>query len=316
MKRFICFIVSLTILITLLSSCSADTTPTESHSGKGSDNELKIVTTIFPIYDWVKNITGKDNAVYLDENGIDLHSFEPTANDIIRLSDADIFIYIGGESDNWVENAVKAANNPDIVTVSLITVTGSLEEETVEGMETDDEDAAADEHIWLSLKKARAAVTAIADTLCTLDGTNAQAYKKNAEDYLAKLQSLDEKYAQTVKHSASKTVLFADRFPFRYMTEDYGINYFAAFPGCAAESEASFETMSFLINKTKELSLPCIIRLEESDGKIAETVSSETNAKIVTMNSCQSVTQKDVADGITYISVMEKNLKALTEALS
>lgn len=316
MKKFICFIVSLTMLLTLFSSCSADRSTNEQHSGTESDSGLKIVTTIFPIYDWVKNITGESNAVYLDENGIDLHSFEPTANDIIKLSDADIFIYIGGESDNWVENAVKSANNPDLTTLSLITVTGSLEEETVEGMETDDEDAAADEHIWLSLKKAIAAVTAITDALCTLDKTNAETYAKNAEDYIVKLQTLDDKYTEAVNGSANKTLLFADRFPFRYMAEDYGIDYFAAFPGCSAESEASFETMSFLINKTKELSLPCVIRLEGSDGKLAETVSKETNAKVVMMNSCQSVTKTDIAGGTTYLSVMEENLKVLTEALS
>lgn len=315
-KKIISVVLILCFAAVMFSSCDKTPADSENESVSTDDGGLKIVTTIFPIYDWVKNITGGGNVVYLDGNGIDLHSFEPTANDIVKLSDADMFIYIGGESDKWVDNAVKSADNSKLVTLSLIELTGSLEEETVEGMESDEEDTAADEHIWLSLKKAKTAVTSIADALCKADAKNADTYNANAKAYINKLSELDKEYEETVASSKNKTLLFADRFPFRYLTEDYGIGYYAAFPGCSAESEASFETMSFLINKTKELKLPCIIKIDGSDGKIADTVSEATDAKILTMNSCQSVTDKDIDGGMTYLSVMEENLNIIKEALS
>lgn len=310
------------MMITLFSSCT--TTPADNESATGdtdSKSGISIVTTIFPIYDWVKNITGSaENVIYFDENGIDLHSFEPTADNIITLSSADLFICIGGESDKWVDNAVKSAENENLRVLKLMKVTGVLEEETVEGMETDDHEEADaaeyDEHVWLSLKKAQTAVDSIADTLCEIDPENAENYRKNAADYISKLESLDSEYKSAIVSAKGNTLLFADRFPFRYLTEDYAIEYYAAFPGCSAESEASFETMAFLIEKTKELKLDDIIVLEGSDRKIASTVASETGARIVMLDSCQSVTKKDVADGKTYISVMEENLKVITEALS
>lgn len=316
MKKIICIFLTLALTAAVFASCAGPNGMKEPNSDKSDNGGLKIVTTIFPIYDWVKNITGQSDIVYLDENGIDLHSFEPTANDIIKLADADIFIYIGGESDKWVDGAVSSAKNTDLVTLSLLDAVGAVTEETIEGMDAHDEETAADEHIWLSLKKAEKAVKVITEVLCKADSEHTDVYQKNADAYTATLRSLDEKYASAVAASSLKTLLFADRFPFRYMTEDYNLRYFAAFPGCSAESEASFETVSFLINKTKELSLPCIIKLEGSDGKLAETLRSETNADVLTMNSCQSVKQNDITNGVTYISIMEENLKILTEALS
>lgn len=300
------------LIVTVFSSC----VKTEQ---KPDNGKITVVTTIFPVYDWTRNITGENcNVIYLDESGTDMHSFEPTANDILTLSDADVLIHIGGVSDEWVESAVKSANNPELVTLSLMSVTGVLEEEIVEGMEHDhDHDTTEyDEHIWLSLKKAQKAVSAIADTLAKADNANAGHYKENAENYNTKLSMLDGKYTDCVNSAKRKTLLFADRFPFRYLTEDYGIEYFAAFPGCSAESEASFETLTVLIEKTKELSLPCIITIENSNTKIADTISSETGTKILSLNSCQSVTKDDVDGGITYISAMENNLLIITEALN
>ena len=311
MKKVFIGILSLIIAIIMLSSC--EKIPVNADNDPG----LKIVTTIFPIYDWVKNITGDANAVsYLDESGIDLHSFEPTAKDILALSGADMFVYIGGASDEWAENAVKASQNPSLITVSLIEKTGALEEETVEGMEKDDDDGELDEHIWLSLKKAQKAVNAITEALCEADTANADKYRANADHYIEKLSQLDSRYTSAVSGAKRNTLLFADRFPFRYMTEDYGLEYFAAFPGCSAESEASFETMAFLIEKTKELSLPDIIVIDTSDGRIASAVSEDTGAGILTLNSCQSVTKSDIENGMTYLSAMEENLRILTEALN
>lgn len=297
--------------MTVFSSCGK--TETDIDNGKTT-----VVTTIFPVYDWTKNVAGENcNVIYLDESGTDMHSFEPTAKDILTLADADVFIHIGGVSDEWVGSAVDAAKNPELITLSLINITGVLEEEIVQGMEHDhDHDITKyDEHIWLSLKKAQKAVSAIADTLAKADSANAEQYKTNAESYNAKLNALDKKYTDCVNTAKRKTLLFADRFPFRYLTEDYGIEYFAAFPGCSAESEASFETLTFLIEKTKELSLPCILTIENSNSKIADTIGNETGTKILSLNSCQSVTKNDIDGGITYLSAMENNLQIITEAL-
>lgn len=302
------------LVATVFSAC--DKTEAKPDNGK-----VTIVTTIFPVYDWTKNVANENcNVIYLDESGTDMHSFEPTAKDILTLSEADVFIHIGGVSDEWVGSAIEAAKNPELITLSLINITGVLEEEIIDGMEHDHEHdhdiTQYDEHIWLSLKKAQKAVSAIADTLAKADSANAEQYKSNAEIYNTKLKALDGKYTDCVNTAKRKTLLFADRFPFRYLTEDYGIEYFAAFPGCSAESEASFDTMTFLIEKTRELSLPCILTIENSDSKIADTISNETGTKILSLNSCQSVTKDDIDGGITYLSAMENNLQIITEALN
>ncbi len=315
MKKLFLTILSLILILCSFSACSDNVTDIPEDDGR-----LTVVTTVFPVYDWTRNVSGdKCNVIYLDKSGADMHSFEPTASDIALLAKADVFIHIGGVSDKWVDSAIESAKNDSLEVLSLMTVTGVLEEETVEGMQTHKHEETDtdeyDEHIWLSLKKAQTAVDAICDTLCEADGENADIYKSNTTDYTNKLNELDGNYISLMSTAKRNTILVADRFPFRYLTEDYGIEYFAAFPGCSAESEASFETMTFLIEKTKELSLPCILVIEKSDGKLADTISRETEAKILTLGSCQSVTQADADNGLTYLSVMENNLTTLTEAL-
>ncbi len=315
MKKLISLFLSF-IIIFSFAACADNVTDIPEDNGSPV-----VITTVFSVYDWTRNITGdRCNVIYLDKSGADMHSFEPTASDIALLSKADIFIHIGGVSDKWVDSAVESAKNDSLAVLSLMTVTGVLEEETVEGMQTHDhEDKNTDEydeHIWLSLKKAQTSVDAICEALCKADNTNAETYKANATAYNKKLSELNKKFELLMSGAKRNTILVADRFPFRYLTEDYGIEYFAAFPGCSAESEASFETMTFLIEKTKELSLPCIFIIENSDGRLADTISRETGAKVLTLGSCQSVTQADAENGLTYLSVMENNLKTLTEALS
>ena len=314
MKKLISLFLSF-IIIFSFAACADNVTDIPEDDGK-----LTVVTTVFPVYDWTRNVTGDIcNVIYLDKSGADMHSFEPTASDIVLLAEADVFIHIGGVSDKWVDSAVESAKNDSLEVLSLMTVTGVLEEETVEGMQTHDhgekDTDEYDEHIWLSLKKAQTAVNAICYTLCKADSENAETYRSNAAAYTDKLSELDGRYTSLMSSAKRNTILVADRFPFRYLTEDYGIEYFAAFPGCSAESEASFETMTFLIEKTKELSLPCILVIEKSDGKLADTISRETGVKVLTLGSCQSVTQADADKGLTYLSVMENNLKTLTEAL-
>ena len=274
------------------------------------------------------------------DNGVDLHSYQPTAQDMIKISECDMFVYVGGESDEWVEDALKEAVNKDMVVVNLLEVLGDAvkAEEMVEGMQGedehehdhDDEDAdhdhehgdeeeeEKDEHVWLSLRNASAVCEALEKSLERIDAANADTYKKTLGAYKEKLAGLDEEYKKAVGTGSTDTVLFGDRFPFRYLVDDYDLNYYAAFVGCSAETEASFETVTFLAGKVDELSLKCILTIENNNQKIAKTISDNTkdkNQTILTMDSMQSVTSKDVKDGASYLKIMEQNLEVLKEAL-
>lgn len=303
------------------------------NSGAASGNgKIQIVTTIFPEYDWVMNVLGANPAdievTMLLDGSADLHSFQPTAADIMKISSCDMLVYVGGQSGTWIDDALKNATNKDMVVVNLMDTLGSSlkEEEVVEGMQGDEEDSADeehtgveyDEHIWLSLRNAAVLVNAISEALQKVDNTNASVYAGNAASYIEKLNSLDASYKAVADSASCKTVLFGDRFPFRYMTDDYGLSYYAAFVGCSAESEASFETITFLSKKVDELSLPVVLTIEGKDHKIAETIVANTKAKdqkILTMDSMQSVSKNDIANGTTYLSIMESNLEVLKEAL-
>ena len=332
-KRVFAVFFCLLLAAGILSGCgkaesSSISAPSASQSGS---KPLKIVTTIFPEYDWVREILGDkaDNAelTMLLDNGVDLHSYQPTADDIIKISDCDLFIYVGGESDGWVEDALKEATNKDMQVINLLDVLDEQvkEEEVVEGMEAEEEESEDedepeyDEHVWLSLKNAETLCNAITDALETIDPANKDAYAANAAAYLEKLAALDGEYLTVVDNAARKTVLFGDRFPFRYLVDDYGLSYYAAFVGCSAETEASFETISFLSGKVDELGLPCVLTIEGAQHKIAETIvqnTAEKNQSILTLDSMQSTTSTDVANGTTYLSTMESNLDVLKQALN
>ena len=344
---------------------AASTDGNASTSGDASDASMKIVTTIFPEYDWVKTLLGDkaENAdmTLLLDNGVDLHSYQPTAEDMVKIKECDMFVYVGGESDEWVEDVLASAENEDMVVINLLDVLGDSvkNEEIVEGMEhehdhEDDEhedgdehedadhedgeehedadhededhedgeehehEEEKDEHVWLSLKNASVLCEEIATQLGTIDDANKDYYMSNYEDYKAELAALDEEYQAAVDVGSKDTILFGDRFPFRYMVDDYGLNYYAAFAGCSAESEASFDTVIFLAGKVDELGLPAILTIEGADHDIAETVKKNTKSgdqKILCMNSLQSTTSKDIEEGTTYLSVMRSNLDVLKEAL-
>ena len=499
MKKITALLLALMMLAGVLAGCGKP-------KDAGKAGKLKVVTTIFPAYDWVRAILGDkaENAeiTMLLDNGVDLHSYQPTADDIVKISDCDLFVYVGGESDGWVKNALKSAANRNMKVINLLEVLGDSvkTEETVEGMQEDghghshdeqlteddikdrtlsdfagawkslhpyllngdldkfcqhraeeDEDSSttkdtylekyktswqcdaekisisgntitftygdgktvsaeytyagyqpkrndegeirsvryqfettsadapkyvqfndhghepgeaehfhiyfgndgfdalmsaktnpffvkdtlsvedildelmghdhgeeADEHVWLSLKNAKTLVGAISNALQELDPDNKDTYAANAAAYIEKLSTLDGAYQSAVDGAAHKTVLFGDRFPFRYLVDDYGLGYYAAFAGCSAESEASFETVSFLAKKVDELGLPCVLTIEGKNHKLAETIVQSTagkNQKVLTMDSMQSMTSKDVANGATYLSAMEQNLSVLKEAL-
>ncbi|MDO5325335.1 MAG: metal ABC transporter substrate-binding protein [Clostridia bacterium] len=306
--------------------------------------KVSVVTTIFPLYDWVREITaGNDNVeiIMLLDSGADLHNYQPTAQDILKIASADLFVFVGGESDDWVEDVLETARNDQLVSVNLVEAMGDAikMEEIVEGMEHDEHDhddhdedhddhdeeedhdheEEADEHIWLSLRNAQALSRVIAEKLAQIDPDNASLYQSNFEAYHEKLAQLDAAYAEAVNAAAYKTVLFGDRFPFRYLADDYGLSYYAAFSGCSAETEASFQTILFLAQKVDELNLPAVLTIEQPKARIAETIVSATknkNQKILAMNSLQSVTSQGVQAGITYLSAMEENLAVLKDALS
>ena len=307
------------LMVFAMCSCSAN-------AGGAGSGKLKVVTTIFPEYDWVKQIAGSnlDNIelTLLCDNGVDMHSFQPTANDIIKISSCDVFVYVGGESDEWVEDALAEAVNKDMKVVNLMEILGSrvVEEEVVEGMEAEDEEEEAyDEHVWLSLKNAQILVTGIADAMGKADPANADTYKTNAESYNKQLASPDAKFEEAVKNAGKDTLLFGDRFPFRYLVYDYKLNYYAAFAGCSAETEASFETIVFLADKLDELGLKAVLTIDGGDQSIAKTIIENTASKdqdILVMDSMQSTTSKDSAQGVTYITIMEYNLATVARALA
>lgn len=302
-------------------------------TGSFAASKKSIVCTTFPQYDWITNILGNKAGTFeltlLLNNGTDLHSYQPSVKDIAKISTCDLFVYVGGESDEWVEKVLTGAKNKSMLVVNMLEALGDsiYEEELIEGMQGEEEEEESDEeegpeydeHIWLSLKNATVLTQLLSQNIQKLDSKNAIEYKRNADTYISKLSALDSQYSKEVTGAKLNTLLYADRFPFRYLTEDYSLKYYAAFVGCSAESEASFETIKFLADKLKQLELPAVLTLEKSDKKIAKTVieaSGKKNVKILEMDSIQSVTQKEIKAGKNYLNTMEKNLETLKAALN
>lgn len=333
----------------LLSGCgkSEETASTEKR-------KLKIVCTTFPQYDWVREILGdkveQADITLLLNNGGDLHNYQPSAKDIAKIAASDVFIYVGGESDEWVKSALAEATNENMEVINMMESLGDVvrSEEIVEGMEAShdheesskdieaehDHDEAKeeheqeaehehdeeeyDEHVWLSLQNANEICKTITESLKKLDSENSEAYDTNLAAYQEKLAALDQGYQSVINNAKGKTLLFGDRFPFRYLVDDYGLDYYAAFPGCSAETEASFETIAILAEKTDSLGLKSICVTESSDQSIAKTIINNTNEKnqnILVLNSLQAVTATDIENKMTYLSVMESNLEVLKQLL-
>ena len=291
---------------------------------------LRVVATIFPAWDWAREVLGSESGgvelALLVDDGVDMHSYQPTAGDLRKVAACDLFIHVGGESDGWVGPALAAAPNPRRKVLSLLEALGSAvkAEETVEGMEPapgkgdDKEEEERDEHVWLSLRHARTLVLAIAESLAALEPARAAAWRGNAAAYCERLAALDRDYAAAVAAAPRKTLVVADRFPLRYLADDYGLGYFAAFPGCSAETDASFKTVVFLAGKADALGARSLLVLEGGGHRIADTVRAATRAKnlsIQAFDSLQSTTAAEAAAGKTYLGAMRANLAALAEAL-
>ena len=341
MKKYIGIGLSILVAIMMVLGCAkkestgsseaeSGSSVTESSSVAESNSEetkkLSIVTTIFPAYDWVKQVVGDNKNVeisFLIDKGVDLHSYQASAADIAKITDSDLFVYVGGDSDDWAEDIIK--ENPNLNYINMVDSIGeaALAEELVEGMQDEEEhDNESEEHaneegehVWLSIKNAETIVSAIEAKLAEIDPDNKAEYEKNANDYLAKLDELDKEYKDTLSSIQNKTIIVGDRFPFRYLVNEYGIKYYAAFKGCDAGSEASFETVKFLANKMDELNMSDIFIIDGSKGDLAKTIVDNTkdkNAKVLVLDSMQSTKSSDNA---SYLDIMKKNLEVLKEVL-
>ncbi len=313
-KRFVALILAVLCAVLCFTACT-------DNKDEKSDGKLKVVTTIFPPYDFAKQIGGE----YVDVSmllkpGMESHNFDPTPQDIIKIQDADMFIYVGGESDEWVKDILESGDKKPSCIIELMKVTDNVAEETVEGMtaekEEDSDEIEYDEHVWTSFKNAELIVEAIQTKLCELDNKNKDTYVSRAKDYTKQLGDLEKEYQNAVDNAKNKTLIFADRFPFRYLADEFGLSYYAAFPGCSAETEPSAATVSFLIEKVKEKKIPVVFTIEFSNGKIADTICEATGAKRLEMHSCHNLSSEMFENGETYISLMKKNLVNLEEALA
>ena len=283
---------------------------------------ISVVAAIFPEYDWARQIIGDCTGVqlhFLVDDGVDPHSFQPSVADMVTVSDCDLLIYGGGESDKWLEDVLAEPANKSIRSIALLPLLGEKAhtEEIVAGMQVGEAEEEADEHVWLSLRNASLFCTAIADQLCEMDPGQAVHYQANLEAYLKKLSELDEAYRQTVQAASKDTIVVCDRFPYRYLTEDYNLHYYAAFPGCSAETGASFETVVFLADRVRELELNALLVTETGDQQLAKTVAENAgrgDMAILTLNSMQSVSAQQAAS-LDYLSVMEQNRLVLEQAL-
>ena len=249
--------------------------------------------------------------------GAESHSYEPTPQDIIKIQKSDLFIYVGGEGDVWVDTIVDSMSKP-LNSLTLMSCVDTVEEELVDGMQKEEEsdEPELDEHVWTSPKNAVKMVNAISDELCKLDNEHADIYKKNTSEYTRKLQELDKRFEDIVANGKRDTVVFGDRFPFRYFADAYKLKYFAAFPGCSTDTEPSAATIAFLIDKVKEEKIPAVFSIEFSNQKVSKTISEATGANILELHSCHNVASEDFKSGISYFDVMSRNADALEEALN
>ena len=319
------FFLPIFLCVPILAGCAPAAKDTNS-------DEIKIVCTVFPEYEWTREIIGeaenKSSIKLLADNGTDFHSYQPSTEDIVAISNCDVLIYVGGESDKWIEDALKNSLNSDMQVVRLADILDNelldepetLEKEQEHEYEHEEAQSAFDEHVWLSLKNAERFCSGIADALSNVDSENADVYKANAKEYISKLNALDSEFKDKLSSAKRNTVIFGDRFPFVYMMEDYGIDYYAAFPGCSSEADASFDTVLNLAKKTDEENISAILTIEGSDCNIADAIISntetETEKRILTLDSMQTVNFDEIEGGKTYLSVMEKNLDVLMEALN
>lgn len=322
MKRFFLFALILALLVPSIAACGE----------RDGNEDITVVTTVFPEYDWTRNIIGDTEGIrliLLTENGTDLHSYQPTVSDIAAISECDVLICAGGASDAWIEDALALSPDSKRVVIRLISLLSEEEKLTEQALHHNaqhddhnhhehDHEHEYDEHVWLSLRHAAEFCRAIAEALGQKIPQNKDVYEENCRKYAEELMALDAAYRDAVSFSAEPTLLFADRFPFSYLMNDYRIECYAAFPGCSSETEASFKTVTYLAALVDDINLSSVIVLENTELRLAETViasTKEKDARIVRMDSMQSISQNDIKQGVTYLEIMKNNLEALSLAL-
>ena len=322
MKRLFALLLALTLAVSLV-GCG----PRQ----RAEDGKLQVVCTVFPYYDFARQIGGDDvDVTLLVAAGKETHSFEPTPLDVITLSESDVFLYNGGESEAWVEDILSAAGENIAVTLPLMPQVSALAEEWAEGMEGghddhdhdsedhghDSDDIEYDEHVWTSPVLAKTLCQAICDALCRADPAHQEDYQSRLMDYLAQLDQLDEAFRDTVAAGHRRLLVFGDRFPLLYFCKEYGLGYRAAFHGCASDTEPSLATLKYLIDKVEEEHIPVVYTIELSSRKVAQAIAETTGAKVLTFQSCQTVSRQDMEAGATYLSLMWENVEALKEGLA
>ena len=299
------------------------------NKNKDNENKLTIVTTNFPSYDFARAVVKDNKDVELKmllKPGAESHDFEPTPQDIIDIKNSDLFIYTGGESDEWISDILDDIDTDKTKVIKMMDLVDTLEEEIVEGMEDeeheeeeehhDEEEVEYDEHVWTSPVNAIKIVNALKGEVVSIDNDNKKVYEDSAKEYTDKLEKIDNEFKDIVKNAKRKEIIFGDRFPLRYFVDEYNLKYYAAFPGCSAQTEASAKTISYLVDKVKEDKIPVVFHIELSNGKIAEAISKETGAKVLEFNTAHNISQKDFDAGVTYVDIMEENTKVLKEALN
>lgn len=314
MKRLVSFVVGFFILLLSFTGCE----PLGNKPDSDSDDKINVIATIFAPYDFAREIAGDSaDITMLLPPGSESHSYEPSPRDIIKIQSCDVFIYVGGESDTWVDGVLASIDTSGIKIVTLMDCVDAVEEEIVEGMEDNDGDdeSSYDEHVWTYPGNAKLITRKISVALCEANEANALIYEQNTTSYLKKLDELDTAFREVVDGAARKTIVFGDRFPFRYFADAYGLDYFAAFPGCSSETEPSAATIAFLIDKVRDEGIPVVFHAELSNKKMADTVSEATGAKTLLLHACHNISRDDFESGASYLELMTRNTEALREAL-
>ena len=311
MKKTLSITILLAMLCALLSGCGAQSEP----EGEG----ISVVATVFAPYDFARQLVGERGEVtLLLPPGSEAHSYEPSPKDIIEIQNCDLFIYVGGVSDAWVSDVLESVGG-EVRTVTLMDCVELLEEEHVEGMEVDEDEHEGeieyDEHVWTSPRNAELICEKIAAALCEVDPEGAEEYGTALESYCAQLDELDAAFTEVVENGVRDTVVFGDRFPLLYFAKAYGLNYYAAWPGCADEAEPSAATVTFLIDKVKAEGIPVVFHIELSNEDMADTICNETGAKKMLFSACHNVTRAQFDAGVAYLELMWQNVDALREAL-
>jgi len=313
MKKIILILVTLAAILYGVSGCKQN----QNAITRNVDGKINVSVTIFPPFDFVRQIArDRVNLTMLLSPGAESHSFEPSPRDIITIQNSNVFIYVGGDSDKWVYRILQSMNTDKMKILAMIDTVDAVEEEIVEGMEAEDEDEIAyDEHVWTSPRNVILIINAITELLSEADPANAAFYRQNAATYNEELAQLDIAFREVVAGANRNTIVFADRFPFRYFADAYGLTYFAAFPGCSTETEASAATVAFLINKIRTEKIPVVFHIELSNERMADTISGETGAKKLLLHACHNISKQDFDAGLGYLDFMRRNVENLREAL-